>query len=91
MAKALGNNPLLREEPVLTEKDVETIKEAQKEFVNVTFKVRRSYINKLRDYAYTERIEQKEIIDELLGNFLSTINDEDLLDHRPPKDRKKRG
>lgn len=95
--KALGNNPLLRqEEPVLTEEDVETIISERSDaeaFETASFKVRKTYLKKLRDYAFTNRLEFKEAIDQILGDFLNQIDDSTLLEYpqKPKKTRKKRG
>ena len=77
MAKALGNNPLLRvkpeEEPVLSERDIQTIRAAQSDvddFTTMSFKVRKTHLKKLRDYAFTNRLEIKEALDEALAKFL---------------------
>lgn len=86
MAK-LGNNPLLKkdqpaEEPVLTEKDIETIRTYQSDaenFMAMSFKIRKDHLRKLRDYAYTERLTIKDALDNLLADALGRINDDDLL------------
>lgn len=97
--KALGNNPLLRkepeEEPVLTEKDVETIKHAISdvdEFTTASFKIRKTHLKKLRDYAFTNRLEQKEALDQILGDFLETIDESKLMEYpEKPKKTRRRG
>lgn len=99
MAKILGNNPLLKaepaEEPVLTEKDVETIRRAQSDvddFTTASFKIRKTHLKKLRDYAFTNRLEQKEALDQILGDFLATIDDSELMEYpEKPKKPRKRG
>ena len=95
MSKILGNNPLLKEEPVLSEKDVATIRATQTDaddFATASFKVRKTYLKKLRDYAFTNRLEQKEALDEILGNFLDTIDEADLMEYpEKPKKTRKRG
>lgn len=98
MAKALGKNPLLapEEEPVLTEKDIATIRAAVSDvdqFTTASFKIRKSYLKKLRDYAFTNRLEQKEALDQILGAFLDEIDDGELLEYpeKPKKTRRKRG
>lgn len=95
MAKKLGNNPLLREDPILTEEDVATIKAAATdadEFKTMSFRVRKTYLKKLRDYAFTNRLEVKEALDEALGQFLSQIDDADLMEYpEKPKKTRKRG
>ena len=80
MAKILGNNPLLakpvEEEPVLTEEEVAAIRAAQSDvddFTTMSFKIRKTYLKKLRDYAYTNRIEIKYALDEALGLLLDTL------------------
>ena len=95
MAKALGKNPLLRdekkEEPVLSEKDVATIKAAVSdvdEFTTMSFKVRKS----LRDYAFTNRLEIKEALDEALAQYLDPIDESELMEYpEKPKKTRKRG
>lgn len=96
--KALGNNPLLKkaEEPALTESEYATIKAAISDvddFTTASFKVRKTYLKKLRDYAFTNRLEQKEALDEILGAFLNQIDDAELMEYpeKPKKTRRKRG
>ena len=100
MAKILGNNPLLKAEPKVdeagfTEKDVETIRAAVSDvddFTTASFKIRKTHLKKLRDYAFTNRLEQKEALDEILGNFLDTIDDSELMEYpEKPKKTRKRG
>ena len=101
MAKALGNNPLLKAEPKVdeagfTEKDLETIRRTQTDaddFTTASFKIRKTYLKKLRDYAFTNRLEQKEALDQILGAFLDQIDDGDLMEYpeKPKKTRRKRG
>lgn len=89
--KALGTNPLdelfgqdepkVEEKPVLSEDDVARIRAEQlkdsvtHEWTTATFKVRKTNMKKLRDYAYTERIEIKEALDQALEAFLSDKTD----------------
>lgn len=99
MSKILGNNPLFKaepaEEPVLSEKDVATIRATQTDaddFTTASFKIRKTYLKKLRDYAFTNRLEQKEALDQILGDFLNTINDADLMEYpEKPKKTRRRG
>ena len=99
MAKILGNNPLLKaeeQEPVLSEQDVEAIRSAASDvddFTTASFKIRKTYLKKLRDYAFTNRLEQKEALDQILGDFLATIDDSALMEYpeKPKKTRRKRG
>ena len=100
MAKSLGNNPLLRseevKEPIFTEKEVAAIKEYQsdvEEFTTMSFKIRKTYLKKLRDYAYTARLSMKDALDDALSSFLDEINDDDLLEspERRRIPRRKRG
>ncbi len=95
MSKALGNNPLFDDDPVLTEEEIAAIRQATSdvdEFTTASFKVRKTYVKKLRDYAFTNRLEQKEALDQILGAFLSTIDDSTLIEHpeKPKKTRKRR-
>lgn len=102
MSKALGNNPLLKkaeapaEEPVLTDREVSELK-AQisdvDEFTTMSFKIRKTYLKKLRDYAFTNRLEIKEALDDILGDFLGQIDDAELMEYpeKPRKTRRKRG
>ena len=99
MAKRLGNNPLLakpvEEEPVLTEAEVAAIRAAQSdvdEFTTMSFKVRKSHLKVLRDYAYTNRVEIKEALDQALETFFSTIDTAALIESpEKPKKTRKRG
>ena len=98
MAKILGNNPLLKaeeQEPVLSEQDVEAIRSAASDvddFTTASFKIRKTYLKKLRDYAFTNRLEQKEALDNALGFFLNQIDDAELLEYpEKPKKSRKRG
>lgn len=99
MAKILGNNPLLREEkkeePVLSEKDVAAIKAAVSdvdEFTTMSFKIRKSHLKKLRDYAFTNRLEIKEALDEALAQYLDPIDESELMEYpEKPKKTRKRG
>lgn len=102
--KALGNNPLLKkeekpvqvEEPVLTEKEIRELK-AQisdvDDFTTMSFKIRKTHLKKLRDYAFTNRLEIKEALDDILGGFLDQIDDAELMEYpeKPRKIRRKRG
>ena len=91
MAKGLGKNPLLAEEikedPVTVEPEVE---EEEDVIVPISFRVRERYLKKLRNYAYTNRIELKEAFDEALGAFLNPIPDDTLVEYLE-KPKKKRG
>jgi len=100
MAKILGNNPLLKAEPRVdeagfTEKDLQTIRASQTDaddFTTASFKIRKTYLKKLRDYAFTNRLEQKEALDQILGDFLATIDDSALMEYpEKPKKTRKRG
>ena len=98
MSKALGKNPLFtvpEEEPVLTEKDIETIKASRyhvsDDFTAMSFKIRKKYLQKLRDYAYTERITVKEALDQALGQYLENIDDAQLLESPERARRPRRG
>lgn len=99
MSKILGNNPLFKqevqEEPVLSEKDVAIIRATQTDaddFTTASFKVRKTYLKKLRDYAFTNRLEQKEALDQILGSFLDAIDDGSLMEYpEKPKKTRKRG
>ncbi len=96
MAKALGNNPLLQkveETNELSEKDIQTIireRSDREQFVTASFRIRKTYLKKLRDYAYTNRLEQKEALDLILEEFLSKIDDSTLMEYLE-KPRRKRG
>lgn len=96
MSKALGNNPLFRSEPVVEREEVAQIVEPEEteeldEFITMSFKVRRSYVHNLRNYAYTNRLEIKEALDEVLTKFFDSIDLSALLDFpdRPRKTRKR--
>lgn len=81
------------EEPVLTDREVQQIREYQSgtnDFVTMSFKVRKTHLKKLRDYAYTNRLEIKEALDEALDAYLSKIDDSELVEYREkPSKRKK--
>lgn len=92
MSKILGKNPLMKEDPVLSDNDVATIRAAVSdvdEFTTASFKIRKTYLKKLRDYAYTNRLEQKQALDQILGEFLNAIDDSTLLEYleKPKKPR----
>lgn len=100
MSKILGNNPLLKEEPKVdeagfTEKDILTIRASQSavdDFTTMSFKIRKTHLKKLRDYAFTNRLEIKEALDQILGDFLETIDDSELMEYpEKPKKTRKRG
>lgn len=99
MATGLGNNPLMKtskkEKPVLSEKDVATIRAAQSdvdEFTTMSFKIRKTHLKKLRDYAFTNRLEIKEALDEALAKYLDPIDDSSLMEYpEKPKKTRKRG
>lgn len=50
------------------------------DWTRATFVVRKGHLEKLKDYAYTERLTLKEALDKALGAFLDDKND--LLPHR---------
>jgi len=93
MSKALGNNPLFRSEPVVEREEAAQIVEPEvvEEFETMSFRVRKSHIRNLRRYAYTNRLEIKEALDEILTGFFDNIDLSELLDipDRPKKTRKK--
>lgn len=100
MSKALGKNPMFNkmkpvEDPVLTEQDVEDIRHAISDvddFTTASFKIRKTYLKKLRDYAFTNRLEQKEALDQILGDFLDQIDESGLMEYpEKPKKNRKRG
>ena len=80
----------LQNNPLFSEQDAATIKATQKtnagrpknadadDFQRMTFIVRKEHLKKLRDYAYTERIDIKEALDQALTQFLK--NKKDLLE-----------
>ena len=97
---ALGNNPLLRkdktaEKPVLTEEQVQQLKHEISDvddFTTMSFKVRKAHLKKLRDYAFTNRLEIKEALDEALEKFLSGIDESTLMEYpeKPKKTRRRK-
>jgi len=97
MSKVLSNNPFFQkdeepEEEVLTPEEVEIIKESLKpvdDFMTMSFKVRKDYVKLLRDYAYTNRLEIKEALDDALKTFFETVDTSSLLEY-PEKPRKPR-
>lgn len=95
--KALGNNPLLAkvDEPVFTEEEEKEILEAANDpevFTTMSFKIRKKYLKTLRDYAFTNRLEVKEALDEALESFFSNIDTSSLMEYpEKPKKARKRG
>ena len=97
--KTLGKNPLLAkiedDEPVLTAEEIEEIRAATSdvdEFTTMSFKVRKTHLKTLRDYAYTNRVEIKEALDQALETFFSTIDTAALIESpEKPKKTRKRG
>lgn len=55
---------------------------APEDFVRATFIVRRDLLKLLKDYAYTERREIKEVINEILGEALAKIESDYAADGR---------
>lgn len=92
----LSSNPLLRvnqSEPITAPEAVEGEEiEYTDDFTTMSFKVRKTYLKKLRDYAFTNRLEFKEALDQILGEFLDKINDDDLMEYpeKPKKTRRRR-
>ena len=97
--KTLGKNPLLAkiedEEPVLTAEEAEEIRRATSdvdEFTTMSFKVRKQYLKVLRDYAYTNRLEIKEALDQALETFVAAMDTTTLLEYpEKPKKTRNRG
>ena len=96
--KTLGKNPLLAkidEEPIITAEEAEEIRRATSdvdEFTTMSFKVRKQYLKVLRDYAYTNRLEIKEALDEALEKFVAALDTATLLEYpEKPKKTRKRG
>lgn len=85
MSRVLGNNPFLKEEA--EEKPADDKRE---EFTTASFKIRKSHLKKLRDLAYTRRLSQKNVLDNILRGYFETL-DEDLLEapEQPVIHRKK--
>ena len=61
-------------------------------FTTMTFKVRKTHLQKLRNYSFTNRLELKEGLDKILGEFLDQIDDSTLLEYptKPKKTRRRR-
>lgn len=80
----------LQNNPLFSAQEEEAIKATQQtgagrpknadadDFQRMTFIIRKEYLKKLRDYAYTERIDVKEALDQALAQFLK--NKKDLLE-----------
>lgn len=80
----------LQNNPLFSAQEEEQIKKQQNtgagrpknadadDFQRMTFIVRKEHLKKLRDYAYTERIDVKEALDQALAQFLK--NKKDLLE-----------
>ena len=95
-SKALGKNPLFKKnEPLFTPEEEEEILEANNDpelFTTMSFKVRKKYLKTLRDYAFTNRLEVKEALDQALEAFFSTIDTSTLIEYpEKPKKTRKRG
>ena len=98
MAKSLGNNPLFAKEEndaLLTAEELEQaryIEGVAEDFTTMSFKIRKTHLKTLRDYAYTNRVEIKEALDTALETFFSTIDTTELLESpEKPKKLRKRG
>lgn len=93
MSKALGNNPLFKSEPVVEREEAAQIGEPEvvEEFETMSFRVRKAYVRNLRNYAYTNRLEIKEALDQILTDFFDNIDLSTLLEFpdRPKKIRKR--
>ena len=96
MAKSLGNNPLFAkvETPLFTPEEEEELLEesnAPEVFTTMSFKIRKKHLKALRDYAYTNRVEIKEALDEALEAFFATIDTSALIESpdKPKKPRKR--
>lgn len=92
MSKTLGKNPLFATEPAVEETAPATqIEETEEldEYMTMSFKVRRSLCKKLRDYAYTNRLEIQGALDEILTGFFDNIDLSTLLE-APEKTKKSR-
>jgi len=86
----LSNNPLFSEE------DIKTIKKATAdptldEYTRMTFIVKKELLDKLRDYAYTERVDLKQAINTALEVFLTDKTDLLKAPERPRQTRTKKG
>ena len=96
--QTLGKNPLLAkmdEEPIITPAEAEEIRRASSDvddFTTMSFKVRKSHLKVLRDYAYTNRLEIKEALDQALDGFIATLDTSALLEYpEKPKKTRNRG
>ncbi len=94
--KALGKNPLFQKnEALFTPEEEEEILEANNDpelFTTMSFKIRKKYLKTLRDYAFTNRLEVKEALDQALEAFFSTIDTSALIEYpEKPKKTRKRG
>ena len=91
-SKALGKNPLFKTEPetepVEEREELAQIEEPE-EFTTMTFKVRKSYLHTLRNYAYTNRLEIQGALDQILTDFFGNIDLTTLLE-APEKTKKTR-
>lgn len=92
----------LENNPLFSAQEEQAIKATQKtgagrpknadadDFQRATFIVRKEYLEKLKDYAYTERVDIKEALDQALEKFLK--NKKDLLKApEKPKQTHKKG
>lgn len=88
-------NPLAKN-ALFTQEEVETIKQANADptlddYTRMTFIVKKELLEKLRDYAYTERIDLKEAINRSLDSFLKDKKDLLKAPERPRQTRTKKG
>ncbi len=95
-SKALGKNPLFQKsETIFTPAEEQEILEASNSpevFTTMSFKIRKKHLKTLRDYAYTNRLEIKEALDEALETFFSTIDLSALMEYpEKPKKTRNRG
>ena len=57
------------------------------DYIRATFIVKVDYLETLKDYAYTERLSIKEVVDEAIGDFINNKVDKKKLLHKPDNKR----
>lgn len=98
----LGDNPLFSNDDIDLIKQAEkqiprtttrvyTTDPTLEDYTRMTFIVKKELLDKLRDYAYTERLDLKQAINIALESFLNDKNDLLKAPEKPKQTRTKRG
>ena len=70
--------------------EIKRTKSNSDDFQTASVRIRKSYYKKIKDYAYTNRMEIKEVIDTALKQFLSNVDDSELLEAPEKKTKRKK-